>query len=649
MKLSVIIVNYNVKYFLEHCLHSVQKAVQNIEAEIIVVDNNSSDGSVEYLKERFAEVVFMENRENLGFGRANNRGLEQCSGDYILFLNPDTIVSEDSFQKCIDVFESDPSVGAIGVRMVDGSGVFLKESKRAFPSPTNSLYKLFGLSSLFPRSAVFSEYHLGNLDEHANHEVDVLSGAFMMVRKKVLDKTGGFDKTFFMYGEDIDLSYRIQKAGYKNYYLADTTIIHFKGESTNKGSLNYVKMFYQAMAIFVKKHYGGAKRGLFVFLLQFGIWLRALLSVFSGFVRKTGLVVMDAALFLSSFWLVKALWSNFIKTETVYPATLLWVVFSVFTISYLAVAWLWGLYDKAGYKTKNIIYAAAVAIVLLMAFYSLLPEHYRFSRGIVLAGSALGFTLALVLRLLLTSGGVIKTSEKDTLHLVGLVVGNNKEYESVLDILKKKGEAAGIIGRVGPLSADGNIVGNLQNLKQIQKQTQAQKIVFCTASPGYKPVIEAMETLPRKLFYRFYDHEAGTIISSHFKNGSGAADMEEKNLRLNDPFQRRLKRLFDVSVSLFFLLTFPLHLFLVRKPLGFLYNIFSVLTGKNTWVGYASKPPRLAALKPGIISINGPVVRGVNAHHHKYAHRLDNWYAREYSTAIDLSRLVTFYRQLGCR
>jgi len=281
--LSVIIVNYNVKYFLEYCLYSVVKALKNIDGEIFVVDNNSTDGSKELFQNSYPGVKFIWNTTNEGFAKANNKALLQASGDYILFLNPDTIVSEDCFEMCIAFMRSKNNLAACGVKMIDGSGKFLKESKRAFPAPMTSLYKLSGLAKLFPKSKTFSKYHLGYLDENTNHEVDVLAGAFMMVPKIIIDQIGGFDESFFMYGEDIDLSYRIQKAGYTNFYFAETCVIHFKGESTRKGSLNYVKMFYKAMSVFVKKHYGGTKAGLFNFFIHVGIFFRAGLSASARF------------------------------------------------------------------------------------------------------------------------------------------------------------------------------------------------------------------------------------------------------------------------------------------------------------------------------------------------------------------------------
>lgn len=278
MQVSIIIVNYNVKYFLEHCLYSVQQAVKSLSAEIFVVDNASSDGSMEYLLDKFPQINFIDNPQNLGFAKANNQALHEAKGEYILFLNPDTILPEDCLEQCIGLFELNPQIGACGVKMIDGSGQFLPESKRAFPSFQTSFYKLSGLSQLFPQSKRFAKYHLGHLPQEQNNEIDVLSGAFLMVKKEVLDKTGGFDERFFMYGEDIDLSYRILLEGYKNFYFAETSIIHFKGESTKKGSLNYVRLFYKAMSLFVEKHFKKQKPGAFNFFIEASIWFRAGLS-----------------------------------------------------------------------------------------------------------------------------------------------------------------------------------------------------------------------------------------------------------------------------------------------------------------------------------------------------------------------------------
>ena len=299
MILSVIIVNYNVKYFLEQCLYSVEKALSALDhgaqpslphaapplvdqsasasvarTEILVVDNHSPDGSVEYLRPKFPRVRFIANSDNPGFARANNQGLAEAAGKYILFLNPDTILPEDFFSTCLAFMEATPQAGALGVHMIDGSGRFLKESRRGFPSPRVAFCKLAGLTALFPRSKWLAEYYLGHLPDDRNHPAPVLSGACMLTRREALDRTGGFDERFFMYAEDIDLSYRIQQAGYINYYIADTTILHFKGESTRKDA-RYIRLFYKAMSQFRRKHFTGPLSALFNLLVDGAIWIRA--------------------------------------------------------------------------------------------------------------------------------------------------------------------------------------------------------------------------------------------------------------------------------------------------------------------------------------------------------------------------------------
>src|SRR5258705_2981451 len=277
MQLSIIIVNYNSRSLIEECLVSINKALFGIKSEVIIVDNNSTDDSKEYLPSRFIDVKFIFNNENLGFAKACNKGYKTSSGNYILFLNPDTILSEICLTDCISFFETHPEAGAIGVRMLDDKGKFLKESKRGLPSPSASFFKLFGLAAIFPGSKTIAKYYQGHLPEKENNAVEVLSGAFMMIRRDVLDKTKGFDEDFFMYGEDIDLSLRITRSGYKNYYLGKVSVTHLKGGSTTY-NYNYVQDFYGAMKLFVKKHYS-KKPALYLLFLHVGIGFRKMLSI----------------------------------------------------------------------------------------------------------------------------------------------------------------------------------------------------------------------------------------------------------------------------------------------------------------------------------------------------------------------------------
>ncbi|WP_026451701.1 glycosyltransferase family 2 protein [Aequorivita capsosiphonis] len=245
MKLSVVILNYNVRYFLEQCILSVQKAIENIDAEIIIIDNDSKDDSCEMIRAQFPKLTLIENKVNVGFSKANNQAVEVAKGEYLCILNPDTAVAEDTFTQAIKYYESVENIGALGVYLMDGTGNFLPESKRNLPTPKVSLLKLTGFHK---------KYYASHLSETSQGEAEVLVGAFMLLKRSIYEEVGGFDEDYFMYGEDIDLSYKITKAGYKNHYLGSTTVLHYKGESTQKNDA-YFERFYGAMQIFYKKHF----------------------------------------------------------------------------------------------------------------------------------------------------------------------------------------------------------------------------------------------------------------------------------------------------------------------------------------------------------------------------------------------------------
>ena len=276
MKLSVVIVNYNVKYFLEQCLHSLEQAAMGIDHEVIVIDNASTDGSTEYITARFPKVKWMACRENNGFSKGNNIAIAHAKGEYILMLNPDTIVTKEAIEGCIAFMDNNADAGACGVYMLRTDGTFAPESRRALPTPFVAFCKMSGLSNLFPKSRTFGRYYMQYLDKEETNPIEIISGAYMMLRHKTIKKTGALDEDFFMYGEDIDLSYRILKSGYRNYYIP-LRILHYKGESTNKSSYRYVHTFYRAMQLFFKKHY--SHYSLIVSLpINIAIWTRALLA-----------------------------------------------------------------------------------------------------------------------------------------------------------------------------------------------------------------------------------------------------------------------------------------------------------------------------------------------------------------------------------
>lgn len=284
MKLTVVIVNYNVKFYLEQCLISLRRALLGIAAEVYVVDNHSRDNSVEYLSERFPEIHIIDSPHNLGFARANNLVIRKSKAEFILLLNPDTVVGEQTIKESIAFMDSHTDAGALGVRMLDSNGRSAKESRRGLPSPMVSFYKMTGLCARFPNHRKLGHYYMGDLSWDKSARIEVVSGAYCMLRKKALDEVGYLDEDFFMYGEDIDLSYRVLKGGYHNYYLP-SLILHYKGESTQKSSFRYVHVFYEAMLIFFKKHYSGLSV-LFTLPIKAAIYGKATLALFHMQIAK---------------------------------------------------------------------------------------------------------------------------------------------------------------------------------------------------------------------------------------------------------------------------------------------------------------------------------------------------------------------------
>lgn len=277
MKLSVVIVSYNVKYYLEQCLYSLMRSLDGIDAEVFVVDNHSHDNSVEYLKERFPDVNYVASGHNLGFARANNIAIKQSCGEYVLLLNPDTVVGEDVISNCLEFMDSHPDAGSLGLRMLKRDGTNAMESRRGLPTPMTSFYKMIGLCGRFPKNHRFGKYYMSYLPWTEPVEIEVVSGAFCLLRHSALNDAGLLDEDFFMYGEDIDLSCRILKHGYKNWYLP-CRILHYKGESTHKSSFRYVHVFYDAMLIFFRKHYGHLSVLLSI-PIKIAIYLKAVLAL----------------------------------------------------------------------------------------------------------------------------------------------------------------------------------------------------------------------------------------------------------------------------------------------------------------------------------------------------------------------------------
>ena len=648
MQLSIIIVNYNVKHFLEQCLYSLQKACQGISAEVWVVDNASTDDSLAYLKPLFAWVNWVEAGANLGFSRANNLALEHCTGKWVLFLNPDTLVPEDCLQQCLAFAEEHPKLGALGIKMVDGSGRFLPESKRAFPGPLTSFYKLTGLSALFPQSPTLARYHLGHLSPHQNWTVDVLAGAFMWVRRQVLLQVGSFDEQFFMYGEDIDLSYRIQAAGWQNWYFANSAIVHFKGESTKKGSLNYVRMFYQAMHLFVGKHYRGGKAVVFRLFIKLAIMLRALASATSRIVKKWALPLLDAALTILIMLGIYTLWYQYVRPD-VSPEP--WVknfAIPIFAVVFISTAALAGLYDY-WYKPGRTFKAMLAAIVLMMALYSLLPESYRFSRAITLLSGLAAAGCILLLRQVLAGAGWQVQEDEEQAYRQTMLAGSPAACAHATALLEAGGLAYRKLGQILLTPASPQPTPLQQIVTQQYQNSPFKELVFCMDDYlGVKQVIEMLQNLRLPVTYLFAALGSHSLVGSHSSHTAGTVWSSLGAFALSKPWQQRNKRILDLAVSLLLVLAWPAGVLISSRYRALARHIGAVLAGRKTWVGYIGhQHHQLPKIAPSVLACNGLLQPLNNAANTDIAWAINERYARGYTWNEDASILIAYIRSTG--
>jgi GT2 family glycosyltransferase len=508
MKLSIVIVNYNVVYFLDQCLASVYKAIagSGLQVEVFVVDNNSVDNSNEMVKTKYPNVHLIENRENAGFAKANNQAIRQSSGEYILLLNPDTIVEEETFAKCVAFMDSHKDCGGLGVKMIDGEGRLLKESKRGFPTPWVSFCKLSGLIKLFPHSKRFAGYYMGHLPYNEVNEVQVLAGAFMFLRRECLmGEVGLLDEDYFMYGEDIDLSYRITKAGYRNYYFPNTQIIHYKGESTRKNSLNYVFIFYNAMQIFARKHLSSKQSKLFSLLITAAIWLRASFDFLVRIFNTTFQPIFDFVLSYAGFLVLKHYWAITLwHTADFYDSNYSLYVIPCYILVLLGSVYVYGGYSKTA-KAPRIISGVFLGMIVLLVFYSLLPETLRYSRALILMGSVLTLGIVLISRLFVRYVTKGKFNLSDAKPSRYLIIGERKEAERVAELLRKTTLQPDFIAFVDEPS----------RIPDIIKVYDINEVIFCAKTLPQAQIINLMSELNnRKVHYIIAPDSVDFIVSS---------------------------------------------------------------------------------------------------------------------------------------
>lgn len=632
MDLSVIIVSYNVKHFLYQCIDSVLKSSEDISTEIIVVDNHSSDGSAEMVAKKFKNVKLITNDFNIGFGRANNQALKQAKGEFTLFLNPDTILPEDCLKKCLEFFEKKGAdICSLGIKMIDGSGRFLPESKRSFPSPEVAFYKLFGLSKLFPSHKKFGKYHLGYLNKNKNHPIDVISGAFLIVKTKTIKNKNGFDEDYFMYGEDIDLSHRLLENGCNNWYFAKSTIIHYKGESTNKGNLNYVKHFYKAMIIFAKKHFQDNNASLFIWMLQAAIFFRGILSVVAAIISKLRLQLIDSLFILASLFIAKTITFN--ATNEI-----AFLIIPLYLFIYLITMYFSGAYDKP-YRLFKIIRGTLFSTVIIVIFHSIFPKMKSFSWFYIILSAILIIISYTIVRLIIqytkTKHFSLYGSQKNRVIIVGK--DNSLQLATELFMSPPQHQFLGLIS--DDLTAD-KYIGTLANFKALITKLKPTDIIFDLEFVTYKQIIQSIEGIQNFNIRYLIAHKDNFIISSENKDVPGSILTPKQIFAITKPEEKRKKRLLDITISGIGILFSPVLIWFQESASQYLNNCFTTLIGTNTWVGYTYSI--LPNIKKSIIKVG-------MSHNESIARQMETNYARFYSVYEDIDIIQRNWKKLGSK
>ena len=615
----------------------MQTAVTGIDAEVYVVDNNSVDGSVEMIKEKFPEVILIESKKNLGFSKGNNLAIRQAKGEYVLLLNPDTFVEEDTLKKCCSFMDDHQDAGGLGVYMVDGGGHYLPESKRGLPTPKVAFYKMFGLAKLFPKSKRFGKYHLGYLDKNQTHEIEVLSGAFMMMRKETLDKVGLLDEDYFMYGEDIDLSYRITQGGYKNYYYPEAKIIHYKGESTKRTSVNYVFVFYKAMIIFARKHFSSKNAKLFSFLVYLAIYLKAGADIVVNFVKSSFTTFVDTGLIYGAMFLIKSFWeSNYKPVSVEYPVEFLTIALPAYIITWLSANHLSGGNDQPVNLWK--VFRGIVVGTLVISAVTNFLDSYRFSKALIILGGVASFGILSLTRwvrhYVKYKTWVLSKAKPRKVA----IVGKREECKRVSSLLKSINADVEVVGFIDEEDGDHKgFLGDLSQVEEIIKIHQLEELIFCSKDIKANQIIDLMVELNTSVSYKIVPDESDYVIGSAHKNASGDLYTIDIKLNISEKSNIRNKRILDVVFSIGYLLGSPLLVWLVKNKLNSIRNAFQVLFGKKTWVGYKD-----------IFDVTLPKIKkGIISPHEAQEPISDYKYAKDYHVGLDARLLFKTFGAIG--
>ena len=595
INLSKIIINYNVKEFLLNLLGSIDKAVKNISTEIIIVDNASDDGSVEILREKFPKIKLIANKENVGFGVANNQALESAKGKYFLLINPDAIVKEDTLIKMLEFFSKTPQAGIAGCKVLNPDGSLQFACRRSFPGPWTSFTKVMGLSKLFPKSRLFARYNLTYLDENQTYEVDAVSGAFLMMRKEVYEKIGGFDEQFFMYGEDLDLCYRAQKSGFKVFFVHNTEIIHYKGESTKRSSLDETKIFYDAMHLFVRKHFSSS----FIVesILQVAIIFRKLIAFANIYKLAFLSVITDFFTFSASVLLASNIYSN--EHWKGFPHYAKPWVYFIPALIQIGISSIGGSYKKRSFSILRTI----ISLLFGMIFLSALTYFFKqvaFSRAVVLITYVLVLVFFLFWRIILKV--VFKIGlETDTKKSRTLIVANDSKAEELASKLKstftKLYQVIGIIGltrrNFGEKIGNYRIIGTVDNIKKIIADEKIDKVIFSSDDLSFNQMFSVVaECQGENAEFLVAGKELDYMVGKSSITMLDDIPLLKVQYNISSYFHRATKQILDIVLAaLVLFLVYPfIYLFQKlrskkSKVSQFILDIPDVFIGRKSFVG----------------------------------------------------------------
>lgn len=638
--ISVIIVNYNVKDFLLQCLRTINESRGNLSVEIIVIDNNSNDGSIDFLEPLFPDVLFIRSDVNLGFGKANNIGIEKAKGKYCLILNPDTLLSSDTLSHMYEFMETMGSeVGISGCKVLNGDGSFQLACRRGFPTPWASFSKLFGLQSLFPQSKIFGKYNQTYRSVDETYEIDAVIGAFMFGRTELLKQLGGFDTDFFMYGEDIDLCYRAKAAGSKVYYVHTTTIIHFKGESTKRSAIDEASHFYGAMSIFARKHYG--RNSMFLKLLNLGIKFKYFLSSLSKYKSDLLLLIADIIIINATFLIAtKIRFRGFFNLpDYAYP-----IVFFVITGVFIAVM----IFTGAYFEGKNSQRRTAVSYLISFFILSSLTyffKDYAFSRGMLLMTIGSSLLLSAFFRMFISI--YEKYKGKDAERKV-LIVGTNDKTVKLIDAISSyrnlRAEISGIVTiDETNLNEFMNfpILGNIEYINKIISENKIHQVIVSDERINANKLISIISENDNKRVRFHLANEFEELLTAKVIEEITGIDPTIPDYNINKPRIRFYKRLTDITFALFFLtIGFPFLELIFKGKKGFKKGMIDVLKGQKSLIGINRISVESNTYKPGLIcmtDVSGGIGLSTNA-----IEAINDYYLRNVNPFLDADILIKF-------